>query len=180
MPDRPLEKYRSALLLLARAQLARQKLADMDASDLVQQTLLEAHRDRGRFQGHTEAELFAWLRKALHHNFLDACAKAQAGKRDAGRHALEADLTQSFVGLDELLVAPDTSPSERAMRCEELTRLAEALEHLPGQQREAVVLKHLAGLTLQEVGDRLGCSPAAAAGLLYRGRQRLQELLGDG
>jgi RNA polymerase sigma-70 factor (ECF subfamily) len=177
MPDAALQQYRSALLLLARAQLARQRLADVDASDLVQQTLLEAHRDGERFKGQTEAERFAWLRKALHHNFLDACARARAGKRDAGRQALEADLTRSFVGLDDLLVAPDTSPSERAVRSEELTRLAEALERLPEQQRDAVLFKHIAGLTLVEVGERLGCSPTAVAGLLYRGRQRLEELL---
>jgi RNA polymerase sigma-70 factor (ECF subfamily) len=180
MPEDNLEQYRSALLLLARAQLARQRLADVDASDLVQQTLLEAHRDRDGFHGQTGAELFAWLRKALHHNFLDTCARAQAGKRDLDRKALEADLTQSVIGLDELLVAPDTSPSERAARAEELTRLAEALEQLPVQQREAVLLKHIAGLTLKEVAERLSCSPGATAGLLSRGRQRLQQLLGKG
>jgi RNA polymerase sigma-70 factor (ECF subfamily) len=179
MPDVALEQYRSALLLLARAQLARQRLPDASASDLVQKTLLEAHRDRERFQGQTEAELFAWMRKALHHNFLDACARARAGKRAADCTVREADLTQSFAGLDELLVAPDTSPSERAARGEELTRLAEALEQLPPQQREAVLLKHIAGLTLAEVSERLGCTPTATAGLLYRGRQRLQELLGE-
>ena len=46
-------------------------------------------------------------------------------------------------------------------------------------QREAVLLKHMAGFTLAEVSERLGCTPAATAGLLYRGRQRLQELLGE-
>src|SRR5262245_39152476 len=120
MPDGGLERFRPALLLLARAQLARQRLLDIDASDMVQQTLLEAHRDRDRFRGRTEAEEFAWLRKALHHNFLDACEKGRAGRRDIERKMLEADLTDSFVGLDNLLAAPDTSPSERAIREEEL------------------------------------------------------------
>lgn len=171
------EHYRSALLLLARAQLGRQRHLDVDASDLVQQTLLEAHRDRERFTGHTPEELFAWLRKILHHNFLDACQKARAAKCDVARKVREAELTESFVGLDELLVESATSPSEQAMRGEQLSQLAEAIEQLPEQQREAVVLKHLAGLTLKQISDRLGCTPAATAGLLFRGRQRLQELL---
>jgi RNA polymerase sigma-70 factor (ECF subfamily) len=179
MSDRDLEQYRSALLLLARAQLARQRLADVDASDLVQQSLLEAHRDGPHFTGRTAEERFAWLRKILHHNFLDACAKARAAKGDIARKVLEADLTASFVGLDELLVAAQSSPSERAMRNEQLTRLAEALEQLPEQQREAVLLRHIVGLTLREVGERMQCTPAATAGLLYRGRQRLQEILGE-
>jgi RNA polymerase sigma-70 factor (ECF subfamily) len=113
----------------------------------------------------------------LHNNFLDAYDKAHAGKRDAERQALEADLTGSFVGLDDLLVASHTSPSEVASRSEELARLAAALERLPEQQREAVALKDLVGLTLAEIGERLSCSPEAVAGLLFRGRQRLQQLL---
>jgi RNA polymerase sigma-70 factor (ECF subfamily) len=179
MSDDGLGRYRSALLLLARAQLARQRLADVEASDLVQQTLLEAHRDRPRFAGRGDDELFAWLRKMLHHNFLDACARARAAKRDAARKQLEADLTRSFAGLDELLIATQTSPSEAAVRSEQLTRLADALEQLPEQQREAVLLRHIAGLTHKEVSERLGCTPAATAGLLFRGRQRLQELLAE-
>src|SRR5207249_3542509 len=107
----------------------------------------EAHRDRPRFDGRSDEELFAWLRKMLHHNFLDACARARAAKRDAAREQLEADLTRSFAGLDELLIATQTSPGECAMRSEQLTRLAEALEQLPEQQREAVLLRHVTGLT---------------------------------
>jgi RNA polymerase sigma-70 factor, ECF subfamily len=170
-------RYRSALLLLARVQLARQQCGDIEPSDLVQQTMLEAHRDRQHCAGQTEEEQFAWLRKILRHTLLDAFDRVRAGKRAVSRQALEADLTQSFVGLDELLVAPDTSPTERAMRNEQLARLSEALERLPPQQREAVLLKPSAGLTLKEISDRLGCSPAATAGLLFRGRQRLQEML---
>ena len=179
MSAQDLGRYRTALLLVARALLAGQRLADKDASHLVQDALLEAHRDRASFAGQTEQELFAWLRKILHHNFLDACVKARAAKYDVSRKTLEADLTDSFAGLDELLIAPDTSPSERAAREEELTRLAEAIERIePPQQRQAVILRHIAGLTLREVSEQLGCSPAATAGLLFRGRQRLLELLG--
>ena len=60
-----LEQYRSALLLLARAQLARQRLADVDASDLVQETFLDAHRNFSRFQGVNEAQFVGWLRQIL-------------------------------------------------------------------------------------------------------------------
>ncbi len=63
MTDDHLEQYRSALLLLARAQLGRQKLDILDASDLVNQTLLEAYQNRERLTGRAEEEKFAWLRK---------------------------------------------------------------------------------------------------------------------
>jgi DNA-directed RNA polymerase specialized sigma24 family protein len=101
-----LDRFRSALLLLARAQVARQRCLDIEPSDLVQQTLLEAHRDRHQCTGKTDEARFAWLRKVLRHTLLDACDRAHAGKRAPSRKALEADLTQSFIGLDELLVAP--------------------------------------------------------------------------
>jgi RNA polymerase sigma-70 factor (ECF subfamily) len=179
MPAPGPERHRPSLLLVARAVLAGRKLLDKDASDLVQDALLEAHRDAASFAGQTAEEQFAWLRKILLHNFLDACARARAAKYDVGRKTLEADLTGSFAGLDELLVAPDTSPSERAARNEELARLADALERLESeQQRQAITLRHVAGLSLREIGERMDLAPTAVAGLLYRGRQRLEELLG--
>lgn len=176
MPESDLGRYRSALLLLARAQLARHQQLGLEASDLVQQTFVEAYRDVNQFHGSTDAERFAWLRKILHHTFLDEYDRRRTSKRDLARQALEADLTGSFAGLDELLAAQQTSPSECALRNEDLTRLAEALEQLPLDQREVVTLKHLVGLTLAQISERLGCTPAAVAGLLYRGRLRLREL----
>lgn len=177
MAEIHLIKFRSALLLLARAQVARHPCVDIDPSDLVQQTLLEAHRDRQQCTGQTEEEHFAWLRKLLRHTLLDAWDKLRAEKRAVSRKVLEADLTQSFIGLDELLIAPDTSPADRAMRNEQLAQLSEALEQLPPREQDAVLLKHFVGLTLKEISERLGCTVAATAGLLFRGRQRLQELL---
>jgi RNA polymerase sigma-70 factor (ECF subfamily) len=177
MPDNDLEQYRSALWLLADVQLARHRQLGLDADDLVQKTFVKALRDREQFRGSTEAERFAWLRKILHNTFLDEYDCRRAGKRDLGRQALEADLTGSFVGLDELLAAQQTSPSERAMRNEDLTRLAEALKKLPEDQREAVTLNHLFGMTLAQIGERLGRSSEAVAGLLFRGRLHLRKLL---
>lgn len=177
MPDKDLERYRPALRLLARAQLARHQQLGLEASDLVQQAYTEAYRDIEQCHAHTEAGRFAWLRKILHHTFLDEYNRKRAGKRDLAHQLLEADLTGSFVGLDELLAAQQTSPSERAVRNEDLARLEKALEQLPRDQREAVTLKHLVGLTLAQISERMGCSPAAVAGLLFRGRLALRELL---
>jgi RNA polymerase sigma-70 factor (ECF subfamily) len=178
MPDNDLERYRPALRLLARALLARHQRLGLDASDLVQQTFEEAHRDRKQFRGSSEAERFAWLRKILHHTFLDVYAKVcRTGKRDLARQLLEADLTGSFVGLDELLAGQQTTPSEQAVRNEDLTRLLEELEQLPPHQREAITLKHLVGLTLAQISERMERTLAEVAGLLYRGRLQLQKRL---
>ena len=101
-----------------------------------------------------------------------------AGKRDAGRErSLLAAVEDSSARLEALLAADQTSPSERAVRHEELRRLAEALAALTEDQRRAVELHHLHGLTVEEVAGMLGRSEAAVGGLLRRGVKRLRELL---
>ena len=62
---------RSYLGFAARAQLETWLRAKVDASDLVQQTMLEAHRDFDRFHGSSEQEWLAWLKKILSHNAAD-------------------------------------------------------------------------------------------------------------
>jgi RNA polymerase sigma-70 factor (ECF subfamily) len=166
------DRYRSVLRLLAGSLLQRYRCHE-DPSDLVQQTLYEATRDLGQFRGSTEQELSAWLRQILRRNVLDVLRK-----RGKGPVIREADITSSFKRTEELVTAPDSSPSERAAREEELCRLAEAIERLPEQQRRAISLKDLSGLSLLETAKEMGVTDAALAGLLYRGRQRLHEMLG--
>jgi RNA polymerase sigma-70 factor (ECF subfamily) len=84
----------------------------------------------------------------------------------------------SSVRLEAWLADPGSSPQQRAERNEQLLRLTAALKELPDAQREAVMLHHLQGLTLDRVAGHLGRSSAAVAGLIKRGlkhlRQRLQ------
>ena len=79
--------------------------------------------------------------------------------------------------LDPSDIVQQTSPSARAVRDEELRRLAEALAGLPEDQRRAVELHHLHGLPVEEVARTLGRSESAAGGLLRRGLKRLRELM---
>src|SRR5437588_9698884 len=77
-----LERFRPYLLLLARLQLVDRYRAKLDASDVVQQTLLEAHRKRAQFRGTTEAELAGWLRRMLACELADALRGLGRAKRD--------------------------------------------------------------------------------------------------
>jgi RNA polymerase sigma-70 factor (ECF subfamily) len=178
--QRPLERFRSYLLLLARRQLHGRAPARLDASDLVQQTLLEAHRQHEHFRGATDAERAAWLRQILAHNLADAERALHRDKRDVGRErSLEAELAHSSADLAGFLAADQSSPSRQVARQEEALRLADALAQLPEAQREALVLQYWHGLTVTQIGKRLERTPVAVAGLLKRGLQRLRELLGD-
>src|SRR5271166_3526635 len=113
-----LEAYRSYLTLLARVQLGRRLQGKVDPSDLVQEAFMEAHRDFRQFQGQTEAELLAWLRRVLATSLADQLRRHRGTQRRDLRleRQLAAALGQSSEALERGLAAQDTSPSARAER----------------------------------------------------------------
>src|SRR5262249_9128787 len=91
------ERYRHYLRMLAEAQVGRHLRAKCDPSDLVQQTLLEAHRDFPGFAGRHEGELRAWLGRILAHTLSNEARRFAAQQRDAAR---EVSLDQLQAGVD--------------------------------------------------------------------------------
>jgi RNA polymerase sigma-70 factor (ECF subfamily) len=166
-----LDRYRDYLRLLARMQLPPRLGGKLDASDVVQQTLLQAYQGLKHYRGDTEADLAAWLRRILTNCLTDALRKHGRAAADV---ALERTVEESSARLDAWLAADHSSPSHRAMHQEQLLRLAEALAGLPEEQAEAVRLRHLQGWTLAAIAEHLGRSEAAVAGLIKRGMQALR------
>ncbi len=178
--QRALEAYRDYLVLLARLQLGAGLQVKLDASDVVQQVLLQAHEARTQFRGSTEAEWLAWLRAILANALASQVRRFHTGARDLGRErSLEAELDLSSSRLEGLLAADQTSPSERAVHSEELGRLARALAQLPDDQRRVVELHHLQGLSVADVAQQMGRTRPAVVGLLFRGLKKLRELLAE-
>jgi RNA polymerase sigma-70 factor, ECF subfamily len=176
--QQPLACYRDYLLLLARLQMHAHMQAKLDASDVVQQALLQAHQAQDQFRGHSEGERRAWLRKILANTLATEARKFAGEGRDISRErSIEQQLDQSSSRLEILLAAEQSSPSERAVRSDELLRLAYGLARLPADQRQVVELHHLQGLAVADVAERIGRSRPAVVGLLYRGLKRLRELL---
>ena len=174
------QRFRSYLWLLARAQLNPKLGAKLDASDLVQQTLLQAHQALGNFQGTNSAQMAAWLRQILARNLIHAARDFGRQQRDIQREcSLQASLENSSARLEAFLAVDGSSPGTKAERNEQLVRMADALEALPDEQREAVELHYLQGWTLQQVADQQNRSTASVAGLVYRGLARLRENLDD-
>jgi RNA polymerase sigma-70 factor (ECF subfamily) len=153
-----------------------------DASDLVQETFLDACRDFGQFRGQTEGELVAWLRKILVYN-LARLVQQQVGtqKRDVRREiSLEqhlAGLEASSANFDAALQGRHSSPSALAHRRERAAVVADYLARLPADYREVLVLRNLEGLAFKEVARRMERSPGAVRILWVRALDQLRQLL---
>jgi len=177
---RLLEMYRRYLALLARVQIGRRLQGKVDAEDLVQETFLEAHRSFPRFRGTREAEFVRWLRQILAANLADLMRRylGAQGRDVRLEREIEDAFDRSSVLLDRGLVADGSSPSQQAARREQGVLLADALDQLPDDYREVLVLRHLEALTFPEVAQRMGRSLDSVEKLWMRGLVQLRKILG--
>ena len=174
-----LNACRQYLLGIAQHELDADLRAKGGASDLVQETFLDAHRLFDRFQGTSEPELRAWLRQLLLNNVAGFTRRYRAtGKRCLGREAaLEADAS---AGASVFAPVDSVTPSRVAQRNEQAEALSQALERLPEEYREVLSLRHQEDLSFEEIGRRLGKSENAARKLWVRAVQQLQRDMGPG
>ncbi len=173
---RPIADYRDYLRLLADLRLGPRLRSLLDPSDIAQQTLLTAHDKLVQFRGSTEAELAGWLRAILANHLAEALRRHGRG---VGAAALEADLGRSSVRLQQLADSGQSDPGAPLARAEDRLALAAALIRLPDDQRTALELRHVEGLSVAEVGRRMDRSIPAVTGLLYRGTKALRQMLAE-
>jgi RNA polymerase sigma-70 factor (ECF subfamily) len=176
------DRYQGYLQVLARAQLGRHLRGKCDASDVVQMTLLEAHRDFGAFQGAHEPELLAWLRRILAHNLFNEARRFAAQQRDAAREVsldqVRAGVEHSSVALARGLAASTPSPSQVAACREDAVRLAAALAQLPEDYQTVLLLRIFEELPAEEVAQQMGRSAGAVRMLQMRALTALRDVLG--
>ncbi len=162
------EECRQYLMLVAGQELRDDLRGKLGASDLVQDTFIEAQRDFDRFDGVTEAELLAWLRQILLNNLHDADRRfAGVAKRNVGREiSLDADSAGGHVR--ETLRSTDESPSWPVHAGEQNAELAQALARLPNEYRQVIVLRNLDLKPFAEIGALMQRSAEAARKLWVR------------
>jgi RNA polymerase sigma-70 factor, ECF subfamily len=165
---RLLEAYRPYLLLIANKELPAGLQAKFGASDVVQRTFHEAVKDFARFEGSTEEELRAWLRRMLLHNLADMVIQfTGTDKRDPGREV------PPYPGVE----SPSESPSQQAVARERDEALHRALEQLSAEARQVVQWHAYDRCTFEEIGQRLGRSAEAARKIWARALKKLREIL---
>jgi RNA polymerase sigma-70 factor (ECF subfamily) len=156
--------YRAALTLIAarlRAYFRRrlQNLPD-DLEDLVQETLLALHLQRGTHDA--AVPVSAWMFAIARHKLIDLW-------RRRGRHA---ELHTSLDDLDE-----DQLPGRDDSAAPARRDLLLLLESLPTAQRDAIVLTKVEGLSVAEAAERTGASISALKVQVHRGLKKLADLI---
>ncbi len=170
-----LQACRNYLLLVAERQVGADLHAKGGASDLVQETFLDAQRDFARFHGSSEEELLAWLRQILLNNVGNFTRRYRTTAKRAVDRELALGGEDSARPGAPLLSDPAPTPSSQAVEREQADALLRAIERLPDDYRQVIVLRYLEGRSFDEIGTALGRSADAARKLWSRAMERLRQ-----
>ena len=178
---RAMESYRSYLLSVANREIESSLAQKAGASDLVQETFLEAQRDLGVFQGRSEGELKGWLRRILRNNLTNFIRRYRgAQKRQAGREiSLDRGDNDSSGSVKDELTSSAPSPSGLAIQSEEYAHVKRALEALSERDRQVILWRSQDHQSWDEIGQRLGSNAVAARKTWSRAVQRLRDRLDE-
>ena len=175
-----LQLYRNYLSILADTQIGQRLRVRVSPSDIVQETMLAAHRDFQKFRGCTEREFMAWLRQVLIntiHRTVDTHLKAK--RRDVRREVsieVLGKMGQSAIDFLQAFADRGPSPSEPLREREAAVALADQLAKLRPQYREVIVLRNLQGLSFQEVAQRMDRSTNAVRMLWLRAIEKFKHV----
>src|SRR5262249_15284608 len=174
--ERTLEEFRAYLSFQVRKVVDPRLRNHLDLSGIVSKTWVEAWQTLDRMQDWNDRQKAAWLDKILVCNLKDEIDKLHAGRRDIRRQrSLYEAVEHPSTRLANVWIADQSSPSQRAERHDHALRLAAAIERLPDDQREALVLQRWQGWSLSQIAAHLGRSQPAVAGLLHRALKQLKE-----
>ncbi len=167
-----LEALRPAVRGLA-AHLLRERVSHPDVEDCASETFRRALEGRGRLLA--GAPVRPWLLGIARHVTLDALrARRKAAQRDAG-----AGDEPSSSPVVERVADPGPLPDARAEQRERAARIQMAMQQLPEQPRQALLLFHLEGLGYREIAERMGVPVGTVGTWVTRGRQSLAAQLSE-
>ena len=167
-----LQSFRAYLRLMASRGLGSDLAAKGDASDLIQETFLRAHRRFGDYRGRSPEEWRGWLRSILINSLAEHRRRygVVASRRVAGEVALDPQ--------EWSIASNEETPSRAMMRSERAEAVLAAMERLPAEYREVILERHRDRLTHEQVGRTRGISADAARKLWERAIGRLRQELG--
>jgi RNA polymerase sigma-70 factor (ECF subfamily) len=173
---RILDGCRPYLWVIARDEIGVPLQAKVGGSDLVQESLLAASRDFGRFEGESPDELQAWLRGILRHVISHHRRKyLSTDRRRVGREvSIDGD---SGAAVREGLAVDDETPSHLIDGKEQRDRVRAALGELPPHYQEVIRLRSDERRSFEEIGRKLNRTADGARMLWGRAVRKLQSRL---
>jgi RNA polymerase sigma-70 factor (ECF subfamily) len=174
-----LERYRDYLRRMVAARLDRRLTPRVDPSDVVQEALADASLRMDEYLRDRPIPFFAWLRQLAGDRIIDAHRRhVQAQRRSVTRESRPSDLPdESAISIARMLLANDTSPSDRLMKEERREQMLAAMSALSPRDREVLVMRHLEQLGTSEIAEALGVSVGAVESRLLRALFRLRSRL---
>jgi RNA polymerase sigma-70 factor (ECF subfamily) len=168
--------YRDRLRRLIHCRIDGRVAARVDASDVLQETYLDAARQLPRFLADPKVPVFVWLRGLAWERMLN-CERQhlKAACRAVTREAVLPDASAAC--LADALTGSGSTPSQHLLRAEQRQAVHRALAGLEEKDREVLLLRHLEGLSNNEVAAVLELSPAGASLRHARALLRFQERL---
>jgi RNA polymerase sigma-70 factor (ECF subfamily) len=176
-----MEKFRKPLARMIDRRLDRQLKTRVDASDVVQDSYLEAWKHLPEYVANPAVPFVVWLRQIVSQQAVAAyrthvVAQMRSAHRETSLNHAPVTTDESQI-LADRLAGPIDSPSFAAMRDERRAILVETLETMEPDEREILTLRHFDGLNSVESAELLGITPAAASKRYIRAIKRLQGLL---
>jgi RNA polymerase sigma-70 factor (ECF subfamily) len=172
-----LSQYHCYLLQVARREMARDLQTKGGASDLVQDTFLEAQRFFDRFAGHSGVELRAWLRCLLLHRTAKVGRRFRITQKRRLAREVRLDSSNPLAATEPLPAAAIPSPSAHLLAQERQQVVQQALDRLPDDYRRVMVLRYLREMTFEEIGREMRRSADAVRMLWARALERLKHEL---
>ncbi len=166
-----LEACRHELFAMARQRTSRPLECKISASDLVQETALDAHRDFVNFRGGCPEELLAWLRNILLFN----ASNARRHFEDTKKRALAREVPiEPFPTVAGALSRDALSPRSLLVASEEEQAVEQAIGRLPEDQQRVILLRSRQHLSFVEIGQHMDRSADAVRKFWFRAVERLQ------
>ena len=177
-----LDRHREALRNMVQARLDQKLARRVDASDVVQDVLLEASQRLADYIRDPKLPFGLWLRQMAHDRIIDLhrrhrVARRRSLDRELPLHGARGD--KSSLELMAQLRDPELTPAAATLRKELHERFVEAIDRLEDEDREILVMRHFEQLTNSQAADLLGLSQPAAGMRHLRALRRLREVLGE-
>lgn len=181
--NRLLERHRTALRKLVQLRLDRKIARRVDASDVVQDVLLEANERLKEYLADPRMPFHLWLRHLAKDRMIDMHRR----HRGAQRRSLDRERSlatpqfgdQSSFDLASQLQASELTPAAASIRHELEQRFLTALDQLDDDDRDIVLMRHFEHLSNSEAAEALGLSAAAAGMRHLRALRKLRAVLGE-